>query len=409
MSKAIINVGTLANDNSGDTIRNGGIKINDNFTEIYDAIGNGVIPQINVSNAGVGDFLRFNGTQFAPAEITQLTSNLNVNGQSIVSSAGVNIPITPGSGANVTIGYNTNTATFDAANNLVDFPTKIKYVNEYTTLAAAPAAGDNLGYFYTVNGDDNPYVNISITAGGAGNVKAKVATEYSSIGIFSDVDTTTTAPTDGQVLKWNNTSNKWLPGDDNAGISSLNIFSTFDSDNGSTTANAQADTLTVAGGTDIGTAIVGDTLTISYTGTPITTLAGLTDTDFTGGIVQGDSLYWNGTDWVKTRSPIIWWELNANGSSDYTFSGPGFPTTENDPTLYVYRGFTYAFDNSVQGGVHPFRLQSTQGLTGTPYTDGQSGSGSNVLYWTVPLDAPSTLYYQCTIHALMNGTINVVS
>lgn len=409
MSKQTLNVGTLANDNSGDTIRNGGLKINANFDELYAAVGNGVIAQINVSNAATGEFLRYNGTSFVPAEITELTSNLNVNGNSIVSSSGTNINITPGTAANVNIGYNTNTAVFDAANNLVDFPTKIKYVNEYTTLNAAPAAAGNLGYYYTVNGDDNPYVNINITAGGVGNTKAKIATEYSSIGIFSDVDTTTTTPTEGQVLKWNNTDGKWLPADDQAGIESLNIFATFDSDNGSATADTQADTLTIAGGTDISTTIVGDTLTINYTGTPITTLAGLTDTDFAGGIVQGDSLYWNGTDWVKTRSPIVWWELNANGTSDYTFAGPGFPTTQNDPTLYVYRGFTYAFDNSIQGGGHPFRIQSTQGLTGTPYTDGQSGSGSNVLYWTVPLNAPSTLYYQCTIHALMNGTINVVS
>ena len=73
------------------------------------------------------------------------------------------------------------------------------------------------------------------------------------------------------------------------------------------------------------------------------------------------------------------------------------------------RGMTYAFDNSVNGGAHPFRIQSTSGLTGTPYTDGQTGIGSNVLYWTVPMDAPTTLYYQCTLHTLMNGTITVVS
>ena len=140
----------------------------------------------------------------------------------------------------------------------------------------------------------------------------------------------------------------------------------------------------------------------------------MTDTDMSSGAqfgtpTQGDSLFWNGSDWIVTRSPITWWEINANGSSDFTFQGPGFPSTANDPTLYVNRGFTYAFDNSVQGGAHPFRIQSTQGLAGNPYTAGQSGSGSNVLYWTVPMDAPSTLYYQCTIHAAMQGTINVIS
>ena len=166
--------------------------------------------------------------------------------------------------------------------------------------------------------------------------------------------------------------------------------------------------MTVAGGTNITTAVSGDTLTVNFDGTLVTTYAALTDTDVTG-VTQGDSLFYNGTAWSVVRSPITWWELNANGSSDYTFSGPGFPTTANDPTIYVHRGFTYAFDNSVQGGAHPFRIQSTQGLTGTPYTTGQSGAGTTVLYWTVPMDAPTTLYYQCTLHAAMQGTINVVT
>ncbi len=72
------------------------------------------------------------------------------------------------------------------------------------------------------------------------------------------------------------------------------------------------------------------------------------------------------------------------------------------------RGQTYAFDNTVQAGAHPFRIQSSQGLSGTPYTDGQTGSGTAVLYFTVPMDAPTNLYYQCTLHAAMQGNIIVV-
>ena len=34
-----------------------------------------------------------------------------------------------------------------------------------------------------------------------------------SINALNDVDTATTAPTDGQILKWNNTTSKWYPGD----------------------------------------------------------------------------------------------------------------------------------------------------------------------------------------------------
>jgi len=231
-------------------------------------------------------------------------------------------------------------------------------------------------------------------------------TQYTSVGDLTDIDVTTTPPTNNQVLKWDGTN--WVPGDDNAGVSSITSFATVNADTGTTTASSETDALTIAGGTNIATSITGDTVTVAFTGTLTTTLAALTDTDVSG-ITQGDSLYWNGADWVVTRSPIIWWELNSDGIQHYTFMGPGFTGMVNDPTLYVMRGFTYAFDNTVNGGAHPFRIQSSSGLTGTPYTDGQTGSGNSVLYWTVPMDAPSTLYYQCTLHNLMNGTITVVS
>ena len=71
----------------------------------------------------------------------------------------------------------------------------------------------------------------------------------------------------------------------------------------STTANAQADTLTIAGGTNITTTVAGDTLTVDFSGTLTTTLSALTDTDLSGA-VQGDSLFFNGTNWIATRSPL---------------------------------------------------------------------------------------------------------
>ena len=43
MSKQSLNIGTVANDNTGDTLRSGGDKINDNFNELYTAIGNGLL------------------------------------------------------------------------------------------------------------------------------------------------------------------------------------------------------------------------------------------------------------------------------------------------------------------------------------------------------------------------------
>ena len=410
MAKQTIGLGSTANDNTGDTLRAGGDKVNDNFSEIYTALGNGSNLTVTLANPAVNQVLRYNGTTFIPSDYTQLTSALDVNSNSIISSSNGNISIAPNGTGNVTISNGSITNTFNGTDGTIDLPTTIKYKNEYTSLGASPLPATYPGYFFTVDGDDNPYVNINITAGGAGDVRAKVVTEYSSIGLLSDVDITTAAPTNNQVLKWNGT--KFVPADDIQGTSggaTQNLFATIFGDSGSTTANTTTDSLTIAGGTDITTAVVGDTLTVNFSGTLTNTLTSLTDTDMSG-LTQGDSLFYNGTNWVPTRSPITWWELGATGNAqNFTFNGPGFSAVTNDPQIYVQRGMTYAFDNSTNGGAHPFRIQSSAGLSGTPYTTGQSGSGTAVLYWTVPMDAPGTLYYQCTIHSQMNGTITVVS
>ena len=412
MAKQSLNIGASANDNTGDTLRVGGDKINDNFNEIYTALGNGVNLTVSLLNPSVGQVLRYNGSNFVAASYSNLTSALDVNGNSIISSSNGNIPIAANGTGDITLAAGGVTSTFGGGTGEgIDMPTTVKYKNEYSSLAAAPAAASYPGYFFTVDGNDNPYVNINIATGGVGDVRAALLTEYSGIGALSNVDVTTNAPTTNQVLKWDGTN--WIPGDDVAGAGQQNLFATISADTGSTTANTATDTLTIAGGTNITTSISGDTVTVDFAGTLTTTFAALTDTDTTG-LTQGDNIFYNGTDWVRSTggSPMIWWELGApveDSSSDYLFSGPGFDGAVRDPTLYVYRGFTYAFDNTVEGGGHPFRIQSTQGLTGTAYTDGQSGSGTSVLYWTVPMDAPNTLYYQCTLHAAMQGTINVVS
>ena len=67
MAKQTLGVGAAANDNTGDTLRTGGIKINDNFTEIYGSIGNGSDIQLSIANAAVGQVLKYNGSSFAPS------------------------------------------------------------------------------------------------------------------------------------------------------------------------------------------------------------------------------------------------------------------------------------------------------------------------------------------------------
>jgi hypothetical protein len=104
------------------------------------------------------------------------------------------------------------------------------------------------------------------------------------------------------------------------------------------------------------------------------------------------------------------WTLGADGTSHYTFSGPGLTGAENDPTIYLVRGQQYKFKN--RSGGHPFRIQSTvNGSTGTAFNDGitnnDAANGTDLL-WNVQQDTPATLYYQCTSHGNMGGKINIL-
>ena len=97
---------------------------------------------------------------------------------------------------------------------------------------------------------------------------------------------------------------------------------------------------------------------------------------------------------IHKPSPTLMFRFSAVGSSNYTVQGPGLPSAGSaDPTLVLYRGFTYDFHN-LAGGAHPLRIQSTTGTSGTAYSTGVNGSMTGVQTFTVPMDAPNTLYYQ---------------
>ena len=100
------------------------------------------------------------------------------------------------------------------------------------------------------------------------------------------------------------------------------------------------------------------------------------------------------------------WTLGANGSSHYTFTGPGGLSNADDPTIYLARGQTYEFLNN-SGGSHPFQIRVSNG--GSAYSTGvtNNGASSGTIKFEVPFSAPNTLYYQCTAHSSMGGNIVV--
>ena len=100
------------------------------------------------------------------------------------------------------------------------------------------------------------------------------------------------------------------------------------------------------------------------------------------------------------------WTLGASGSSHYTFTGPGNLSGTSDPVIYLARGQTYQFVNN-SGGSHPFEIRTSNG--GSAYSTGvtNNSAASGVIKFEVPFDAPNLLYYQCTNHAGMGGTVVV--
>ena len=234
----------------------------------------------------------------------------------------------------------------------------------------------------------------------------------SSIGELRDVNLST-APTNGQVLKWVTASNHWAPANESGGssydnaavdahinLSSANVNEVL-SWNGS-----DYDWVANSGGG-------GSSLTVQDEGSALSTDA--TTLNFVGaGVVA------SGSGAVKTITigatatapPTISWTLTAPNSSAYVISGDGFPTGQSDPDLYLIRGQTYNFVNNA--GSHPFRIQ-TDGPTingGTQYNSGvtnQDAGNGVTLTFVVPMDAPDTLYYQCTAHTNMFGTIKVLT
>ena len=497
MAKQNLNIGSSANDGTGDSLRDGAIKLNSVIDELYTNLGNDTNLQINVGSPTTGQFLKWNGSQFAEGALDSLTADLDVAGNKIISSSSGDITIQPNGTGDIKFwGGGTG-----AALTYIDGDDgKLKYSNHFAASGDLPDNVVHHGMFAYVSGDTTARV---ATAGGW----KKLIGEDHSIGDLGDVDLTVGGgASDGQVLKWDGTNSYWYPANDETasgggGGTTQNLFETINADSGSTVASAATDTLTIAGGSNISTSIAGDTVTIAMTGdlgapdqnvftvigtdnnsktassttatinfiggTGVSTdVAGdnLTITNTSPNVVQnviqsisGDSgsytsnsstggveitggngittgvasntllinaelfmqsgfsvgenkaLIFGSNGIESVASAGLGWNIGANGSSAYRFTGPGVGSTDDNPTLYLYRGFTYRFANDT-GASHPFKIRVSAG--GAAVTDGVSGNDEGVQYYTVPMDlaAGTTYKYQCGIpsHAAMIGDLVIV-
>jgi hypothetical protein len=95
--------------------------------------------------------------------------------------------------------------------------------------------------------------------------------------------------------------------------------------------------------------------------------------------------------------------VTASGMTAYLIDGM------SNPSLTFCRGTTYTFAVNAPG--HPFYIKTVQGTgTDNAYSSGVTGNGatSGDVVFAVPADAPATLFYDCSIHAAMTGTIHIV-
>jgi len=103
----------------------------------------------------------------------------------------------------------------------------------------------------------------------------------------------------------------------------------------------------------------------------------------------------------------ISYSVTNNGSSAFVFN-PSVLGISTNPTLTLARGLTYYFTVNAVG--HPFWIKTSPvtGITSS-YDTGVENNGvqTGVLSFTVPNNAPSTLYYICQNHLAMQGVITV--
>ncbi len=495
MAKQTIGIGSSANDGTGDTLRDGAIKANANFTEIYDKLGDSTNVLIDIAGGITeGQVLKWTSSPtpaFRGSDYNLLSSNLDTNGNDIVSDGTDAITIHQTGTGHINLRAGGSGSAYTRIDGTTGYLT---WYAPYATEGDLPSATDQHGMFAHVHGTGKGYF-----AHAAAWIKLM---DYNDgISALTDVDTTVNGgPSDGQVLKWNAGNSAWEPANDlqsggGGGGTTQNLFETFTGDTGTTTASAANDTLNIVGGTNIATAMSGDTLTINMTGSlgapdqnifatlgaDNATITANTTSDtltFTGGtgittnanagaititndspnVVQnvlqaisgdsgsytavasdssvtiaggtgvstavsgntltitntvalpsaseGQSLLYGTSSYEAVASPTVSYAFTSDGNTNYYIvNGPGISNGQ-DTTIYVYRGFTYRFDN-VTGSGHPLAIRVSDGGSSVSNV---SGSVNGVQYWTVPqtLAAGTTYVYQCTIHGNMKGDIVVV-
>ena len=220
MAKQDLNLGSTPNDGTGDPLRDAMDKVNDNFLEVYNALG-GSTPT-TIVNSGQLELTGSNKITFLYADLASLPSASSYHGMfAHVHATGGAYYAHAGSWLELA-----NKSTMDAltTSSLTDVSSTAPSTGQVLKwdgsewAPAADSAGSSLGADAITAGMIAE--NVVTTREIAANTVAvgDLATDI-SIDFLADVDTTTVAPTDGQALVWDNANSIWEPGTISSGSS----------------------------------------------------------------------------------------------------------------------------------------------------------------------------------------------
>jgi len=416
MARQGISTGTSPNSGTGDTLLSGGVKINENFSELYTLLGD--------------------GTTLAPGIVTSIIAGDNI---SVGSSTG-QVTITASTGiANTssvrtdtlvvtgvsTLGVVTGATYYGDGSNLTGLSTQLSQLNNdvgFVTFTNNNQLTNGAGYITT------SFTNTNQLTNGAGFVtftNTNQLTNGAGFVTFTNNNQLTNGA--GYITTSFTNTNQLVNGagfvtfTDNSQLTNGAGYITTSFTNTNQLTNG-AGFISSLDGVD-GSGLTGITTLISAgTNITLTTSSGITTINSSGGSgitttnVSADTLVVSGVSTLGVVTGATYhgdasniisgrWVLGANGSDDYTFTGPGGLNATRDPVIYLARGSSYEFVNNM--GAHPFQIQTNNG--GSAFTTGvtNNGASNGTVRFDVPFDAGNLLWYQCTAHAGMAGTIVV--
>ena len=485
MAKQTLSIGAFANDGTGTNLRAGGTIVNDNFNEIYTALGNGTTITLTATPTELNLLAGATAIVTTTNAVTLTNKTVNLSSNTLTgTTAQFNTALSDGDFATLANTVTLTNKTISGASNTLSNIGNSSLTNSSFSIRDDSSSAITLSLGGTLKLKSNDGITTTVSQGDTITISldSNILTETSTDTLTNKSISLATNTITGTIAQFNTAvsdadlatlagsetlTNKTISGSSNTLSNIANGSLTNSSITlGSTSTSLGGTTTSIAGLSLTGSA---NTIDLTSSGNKLrfnfaTTGARPDATTYQGAlaVVTGtakayfaDSGSWNeianenssinlftdvdlvtqapadqqglvwvsasgkfvpGTgDLIKTAALI---DVTVSGSSAYLFDSH---YSGNNPTLYFRPGQTYAFRlNNVTG--HPFHLQTVSGAysSGNAYSTGlthvsltgavTTGASallkvSGILYYEVPSNTNTTIFYVCQNHSSMAGKI----